>query len=69
MKTQHRLKALNGQGDALRQEGARCLLRGIFESDDGLLTRGREIDQILARRGALRVIVTSDSPEIHQSEQ
>jgi hypothetical protein len=61
-KIQHQLNVFSGQGDTLRQEGVECLLRGIFERDDALLARGHEIDQILARRGTLRVIAASDPP-------
>lgn len=67
MEIQHGLKALNGRGETLRQEGIRSLLLGIFDGDKALLNRGREIDKRLARRGALKAVVSSDLPETHRS--
>ena len=69
MKTKHAFQVLDGQGGTLRQEGARCLLLGILDGDNTLLNRGREIDKMLARRGTLKAVVTSELPETHQSEK
>ena len=68
MKITHGLKALDGCGQTLRQEGIRSLLLGIFEDDKTLLNEGLEIDQRLARRGALRDVVTSGLPETYHAK-
>ena len=53
-----RLRSFAGHRDALRREGARCLLLGIFDGNNVLLECGREIDRTLARRGNLQAVVT-----------